>query len=248
MDIIDKYVYAVTNNIPRNQRKKAEKELRALIDNKIKQEQTQKLESYEQKVLLELGAPEILASKYNPTNNYEESSEDNVWDLSKLPKLPDKKALISPVRCITSMIFSASFILPLYFSPQLFCAYIPTLTGLNTIPIFDGTIFMKYSFMLLLVLILSISKEIVKLRARWWSLEVSALFSIFSALSTIFTIAIFSNPSVWNPNFSQQLMEYTGVGFDLTKLSPIIVESILVLGILEVVFALYKGVKYNKAK
>lgn len=71
MDLINRYVYAVTKRLPEKQREDIEKELRTLIDDML--EQYKGSEAYElkvQKVLLDLGAPEIMANNYRSTKSY----------------------------------------------------------------------------------------------------------------------------------------------------------------------------------
>ena len=71
MDLINRYVYAVTKSLPEKQRPDIEKELRSLIDDMI--EQLDGNEAYElkvQKVLVELGNPEKLANNYRGTERY----------------------------------------------------------------------------------------------------------------------------------------------------------------------------------
>ncbi|HOV26477.1 MAG TPA: hypothetical protein PK566_09005 [Pseudobacteroides sp.] len=71
MDLINRYVYAVTKSLPEKQREDIEKELRTLIDDMI--EENDEPVSYEkkvEKVLLELGDPEKLADNYRGSKRY----------------------------------------------------------------------------------------------------------------------------------------------------------------------------------
>jgi hypothetical protein len=71
MKIIDRYVFAVTRNLPQKQREDIEKELRTLIEDMMNEHDN--LESDEkkaEKVLLELGNPNILAEKYSDHKRY----------------------------------------------------------------------------------------------------------------------------------------------------------------------------------
>jgi hypothetical protein len=65
MEIVDRYVHAVLARLPKEQRMNIERELRALIDDMIKKHSQDESElSKAEKVLLELGNPEVLAEKY----------------------------------------------------------------------------------------------------------------------------------------------------------------------------------------
>lgn len=71
MELINRYVYAVTRSLPEKQRDDIEKELRTLIEDML--EQYGGPEAYEvkvQKVLLDLGDPEIMANNYRSTKRY----------------------------------------------------------------------------------------------------------------------------------------------------------------------------------
>lgn len=71
MEIIDRYIYAVTKNLPEKQQDDIKNELRTLIDDMI--EENEELESYEkkvEKVLIELGDPRKLAENYSDSKSY----------------------------------------------------------------------------------------------------------------------------------------------------------------------------------
>jgi hypothetical protein len=71
MDLINRYVYAVTKGLPVKQREDIEKELKTLIEDML--EQCDGPEPYEaklQKVLLDLGDPEVLANNYRESKRY----------------------------------------------------------------------------------------------------------------------------------------------------------------------------------
>lgn len=71
MNLIDRYVYAVTKGLPQKQREDIDKELRTLIDDMLEQYQgdephTKKIE----RVLIGLGDPELLADSYRESKKY----------------------------------------------------------------------------------------------------------------------------------------------------------------------------------
>ncbi|MDF2889980.1 MAG: hypothetical protein K0R80_347 [Clostridia bacterium] len=71
MNLIDRYVYAVTKGLPYKQREDIAKEIRTLIDDML--EQHQEDVPYEEKVkrvLLGLGDPELLADSYRESKRY----------------------------------------------------------------------------------------------------------------------------------------------------------------------------------
>jgi hypothetical protein len=71
MNLIDRYIYAVTSRLTAKQQSDIEKELRTLIDDMLEQyPEEEPMESKITKVLLELGDPAILADSYRETKRY----------------------------------------------------------------------------------------------------------------------------------------------------------------------------------
>lgn len=72
MEIVDRYVYAVTQRVPQQQRTDIEKELRGLIEDMLddKQVEGETAEGSIEAVLLELGSPIELAAKYRGYKKY----------------------------------------------------------------------------------------------------------------------------------------------------------------------------------
>lgn len=71
MNLVDRYVYAVTKRLPQKQRDDIEKELKTLIDDMLENQQGD--ETIEKKivnVLMELGDPELMADNYRETKRY----------------------------------------------------------------------------------------------------------------------------------------------------------------------------------
>lgn len=72
MELIERYIYAVTNKLPTNQRADIEKELRGLIEDML-EEQLQGREATDedvQQVLAELGDPREMANRYRDAKQY----------------------------------------------------------------------------------------------------------------------------------------------------------------------------------
>lgn len=67
MDLIDRYIYAVTEHLPENAREDISRELRANIEDMLPENPT---EAQIREVLEKLGSPSRLASEYSPTKRY----------------------------------------------------------------------------------------------------------------------------------------------------------------------------------
>lgn len=71
MDLVSRYVYAVTKGLPEKQRDDIEKELKTLIDDMLEQQDGDgPYEARVEKVLLDLGDPEVLADNYRESKRY----------------------------------------------------------------------------------------------------------------------------------------------------------------------------------
>ncbi|HYF83669.1 MAG TPA: hypothetical protein VEB00_11655 [Clostridia bacterium] len=172
------------------------------------------------------------------------------WSIAELPVVPEKKAVISPAESIAAILFSTIFITIIYFAPQIFAVYIPGNTvGPTVIPIFDITVISGYRWLFAAVFILSICKEVLKLVSGRWTLKVSLLYSALSVVATVLVLIVFSNPSIWNPNFSAELLKHLDFSFGfiniLGQTNTGMILIILAASILDISTVLYKGIRYN---
>ena len=72
MDVVERYIYAVTQKLAQSQRKDIARELRSLIEDMVdeRSQGKQATESEIEEVLLELGSPQTLAKQYRGTNRF----------------------------------------------------------------------------------------------------------------------------------------------------------------------------------
>lgn len=69
--MIERYIYAVTKELPKNKRQEATTELRRTISNRLKKKSNQLTEDEKKReVLIELGRPKILANQYRGKERY----------------------------------------------------------------------------------------------------------------------------------------------------------------------------------
>lgn len=333
MELINRYIYAVTRSLPERQRADIEKELRTLIDDMI--EENDEPVSYEtkaQKALLELGDPEILADNYRGTKRYligpqfydkyililkivliaafagvtiaiaaegffikgkneldvvkdylgalfsgglqafawttisfmiaeraymntdkgkieKDFMEKSEWSLSQLPVIPEKKAVIPIREPVVSIILSTIFLILLYSTPKVFSAYITLESNTVVIPVFNQQALQGFKIVLISILLLLILKEVLKLYSRRWTLKLSLAVAVISGISTILTIYIFTDASVWNADFPSEIMKHMKLTFDFIdiwdKIKTGFIALIVVTGVIDIITALYKGIRYN---
>jgi hypothetical protein len=330
MELVNRYIYAVTKGLPQKQRGDIEKELKTLIEDML--EQYQENEPYEtkvEKVLLELGDPAVLAENYRESKryligpgNYDNyiltlkivlgavflgisvaigvgsifSEQQNaagifkdyittlfsgllqgfawvtavftvaerrginltahggttgeVWSIAKLPEIPEKEAVISPVETIFTILVTVLFITVLYLSPQIFGVYIAdNITGTRIIPIFDTAVIKGYRLMLAGILVFSIAKGVIMLISGRWTFKAASVYSVLSIVSTAISLAFFSDARIWNPDFSAELFKHVEISIGFINRHGQTNIGILVIvaaaGLLDVATVMYKGIKYN---
>jgi hypothetical protein len=336
MDLVNRYVYAVTRSLPEKQRADIEKELKTLIDDMIEEnDEPISYESKVQKVLVELGDPEMLADNYRGSKRYligpqfyekyilvlkivliavfagitmaimaegfftkeqneldvvkdylaalfsgglqafawttiafmiaersymntekgkaeKDNLEKSKWSPSELPVIPERKALIPIHEPVISIIFSTIFLVLLYNTPKVFSAYIKVENETIVIPVFSQQAMQGFRIILISILLLLVLKEVLKLYSRRWTLKLSTAVAVISAISTILTLSIFTNSSVWNPDFPSEIMKHMKLAFDFidpwAKIKTGFVAVIIVAGVVDIITTLYKGIRYKVIK
>ena len=335
MDLINRYIYAVTKSFSEKQREEIEKELRANIEDMIEQDQGS--EAYEEKVkkvLLELGDPELLADEYRGTKRYligpqyyqtyllvlkivmgavfggicialfiesfSQANENisniavhyfssifsgvlqafafttiafmiaerrgiynnnwnvkkNNWDLTMLPTVPDKKAVISLSETIFSIIFSTIFytilISIVFNAPDIIAAYITNGNETAIIPLFNLEVLQGYKILFIIIFVLSILGKILNLYYRRWVLELSIIHVVLTVISTALVLVMFSDNSIWNPSFALDLTKHMNLTFDFVSLWERIKNWLIVIiilsGSIEIISVLFKGIRYDTEK
>ncbi len=177
-------------------------------------------------------------------------SGKEAWSLELLPEIPEKKAAIPPAEPIAAILFSTLFIALLYFAPQLLAVYIPRdPSGMTMVPVFDTAMLREYRLLLAGMYIFNTAKEALKLVSGRWTIRLSVIFSLMSILSAALALIVFSNPSIWNPNFAAEIIKYANAGFEFLnvwlRLTTWIIMFIILGCFIDVSTALYKGFKYN---
>jgi hypothetical protein len=181
-------------------------------------------------------------------DNFEKSK----WSPSELPVIPQKKALIPIHDPVISIIFNTIFLILLYNTPKVFSAYIKVENETMVIPVFNQQAMQGFRILLISILLLLVFKEVLKLYSRRWTLKVSVIVAVLSAISTILTLSIFTNSSVWNPDFPNEIMKHMKLTFNFidswAKIKTGFVAFIVVVGVADIITALYKGIRYNAMK
>lgn len=168
------------------------------------------------------------------------------WSLSALPQIPEKEQLISRVGSAFGILFGTVFASIFYFAPQVFAAY---LRSGDYIPLFDLAVLSRYKYLIILVFILGILKEIFKLIEGRWSLRLAVALTVLSVASLVFSLALFTAPGLWNEAFLSTIMNHLDGGKDAMKIFNLPLGAIILLvfgHVTEIASAVYKGFKFSK--
>lgn len=128
------------------------------------------------------------------------------WNLSDLPLLPDSKTMIKPSEPIIGIIVSVLALILFTFALDLVGVHRYN-EGLSwVIPVFNGEVFSKYVPFIWLITAISILRDCLKMVKRKWTNEIVILHLVFNIISLVLMFAMFTNPSIWNPGFINELV------------------------------------------
>ena len=333
INIIDRYIYAVTKKLPQKQREDIEKELRSLIDDMINERCSKNTpqDSDIKSILNELGDPSKLAAKYrddknyligpehfdtyllvlktviaavifgtglsktidlfvNPPTNVAEGIAElitaivtgvfqgftwvtvifavnerytylkksdfvkNEWSVSDLPQIPKKEELLKPVDSIFGIIFAVLFIVLFNFAAQFIGVYqFESGKLISVIPIFSQQGLNSFLPLITVLYCVSVLKECIKLILGKWTLALGITITLIDLILMVFCAFIFTNPTVWNSNFVNELNALSITPLDMDIGLDVIWSGVtkgfiyvIALGfIIDGLVALIKGIKYS---
>lgn len=332
MELIERYIYAVTKSFPKKQKIEIEKELKANIEDML--EQNNSNESYEEKVkkvLLELGDPEILADNYRGSKKYligpvyyniylmvlkiviasviggisiaffiksfftadidlanigveyltsmfsgamqafawttiifiiiernhvkgkDAMEENEIWDLSKLPLLPNKKTIIPLSEPIGTIIFITIFFSILIgiinSAPEVMAVYFERAGEMIRIPIFNTGVLQSYIPLFIGIFFLTIINEVISLYYRKWNFKNSIISILIITITTILGLIVITDSSLWNPDFAKEIVKNINTDFDFISFwksfKNWVVAIFLLVNIGEIISIIYKGIYLN---
>lgn len=177
-------------------------------------------------------------------------TQGGTWSISKLPEIPQDKALISRGESIFSIIFSTIFIMILFFAPKLIAVFIFNKQADSfVIPILNVDILNGYRIFIFALFIIGLLKEVLKIASGRWTLKLSISVAILNVVGLFLVYVIFSNAGIFNDKLPSELVKYGYVDVDFAKLWNMlknwVIISFVVGYILEAATALYKGFIYN---
>lgn len=132
------------------------------------------------------------------------------WKPSQLSPVPNPSTLIKPSEPITSIIFSILFLVLFTFSTHMFGIFVfQEGQLLNVVPFFNEEVFRRFIPIIWLLIALSILRDCLKIITKKWTKSLIGLHILFVIASFLLALIMFTNPMIWNSNFTNDLVEFS---------------------------------------
>jgi len=192
-------------------------------------------------------------AEYYGVKELNKNKDKKGWDLSQLPPIPVKNAVISRWELVFAVIFGTIFTIIVCFMPEVFAAYIRDNGGIKIIPVFNIEILLRYRILFIVTFMLGVLREVLKFISGRWTLKLAIANSVISIISMVFALIIFSNPSIWNGSFATEIANIiTDPNINFMTIWDKIRNGVLVIivfaTVIEVITTMYKGIKYNTGR
>jgi hypothetical protein len=149
-----------------------------------------------------------LAENYGARAKDIDLTQDKDWKISDLPQLQDESHKISRADPIAGIIFTALAAVLVTSAIHLMGVwYFPEGQPSLVIPFFNVSVFLSYLPLILGSLLLRIVLETFKLASGKWTLKLVAAEFLRNAVKLAVSLAVFVNPTVWNPEFIAQVTQ-----------------------------------------
>lgn len=146
----------------------------------------------------------LLEMGLRDSNN--KSTSKKPWKLTDLPSIPDSKTMIKASEPIFGIIISILTLVLFTFALDLVGVHRINDGQSWVIPLFNGEVFSKYVPFIWVITAISILRDCLKMVKRKWTNEIVILHLFFNLISLVLMIVMFSNPSIWNPQFINELV------------------------------------------
>lgn len=178
------------------------------------------------------------------------------WTPNSLPPVPDKRAVIRRGDSVFSIIFSTVFATLFLLAPNLFGAFHYEGGQLvNFACVFNMDEWSRLAPLLVFSLFIGMLDEIVRLVTGYYCKAVMYSSIICGAIQIACGIVLLKFLPLWNPNFANQLLEYTGKSqfgsSDLLRFwgsdtfNNYILAFICLIACMEIGVAVYKTIRYS---
>jgi hypothetical protein len=190
--------------------------------------------------------------EYGTKKELNRTDSQELWNPANLPPVPSENAIIRRSKPIAGIIFTVVVIILFNFVPQLMGVY-SMKNGFASIPIFDLQVLKQSLLFLNLCFIAGAAKELFKLLYGSYSTKIGLIILGLNAVTVCFTVLVFSNGAIWNPNFVQTFS--AGQGTDLgnidlhqiwSNLSTFFIAIVVFACALDSAVSLLKGIRADR--
>jgi hypothetical protein len=170
-----------------------------------------------------------------------------------LPKIPGKREeLIKRSEPIVGIVFTVSYDVFCFASPYI-GAYFEDGGSIKVIPVFSEQL-QNFIPLIIVIFCAAILKESLKLISGKWTLKLGIVIMVINIVLLVFSVVVFTNPSIWNGNFVNDLNAAGILPKDLDISMDKIFDGfkkgficILAFGYgIDSIVSLIKGVKYRR--
>ncbi|NLY35982.1 MAG: hypothetical protein GX046_01970 [Tissierellia bacterium] len=169
--------------------------------------------------------------------------KDKLWEPAQLPLLPEKKAVISKSESIFSIILITIMLSIFFFVPEKIGIYYDVGDGWGFIRLFDMGIYSAYKLVIFIVFTLNISIELFKIIKGRWTLKTAMITTALNFSSAALSIYFIYSP-IWEKGMIKEIEKYAPLSFE--RILLVVSAIILMVTLMESLWALYKGAKYGK--
>ena len=177
------------------------------------------------------------------------------WAPSSLPEIPQKAAVIKRGESVTGIVFILIFCGILIFAPRLFGAWVEVDGQLQSIPLFNLSIWHITMPIFLVIAALGLIDEVVKLVMGRHCPAVAISAAITGILNVLLCGILMKALPLWNKSFVEDLGRAMNRSFDSSGdilrywnsglITDLILAGIIIATCIEIGVAVYKSIRYS---
>lgn len=120
--------------------------------------------------------------------------------------LGHQKTIIKPIEPILGIIFSIVFLVLFTYMLNLVGVHLFSTEQATVIPVFNEEVFQKYIPFIWVLAGIAIFNYCMKIVTKKWTQQIVMMHLLFNILTLIFTLIMFTDSSIWNPQFMNELI------------------------------------------
>jgi len=172
------------------------------------------------------------------------------WDPKKLPLVPsENKKGFKTSSTIISIALTGIFFRLLLFGTDFFAVYLQTGSDMKIVPLFNKQALLGNLSLFIILYIALIIRESLKLIEKGWTMKMCIISLLLDITSVVILILIFTNPSLWNQNFTSDLNSLnifstnTDIEFIFKLVKSLITIGVLIGPAINIIKAIVYGIK-----